>query len=333
MSAKIGRQVGFFGVSAHSEGYDASNSGSRKPVRVTKRKQTIKVVKSSDYEDRNKELFRKRDEVNERITAALASETLSNVQRRRLDRSLREVDDLTTDIYELNLGLVRAVVKKFTAHSSVDDALDYESAGVVGLMRAIDSYDPELGSFSSWAYKPIQREVLRAVRANEHRSLNGGDFERRPRILAAEKSLAEELGRPATLDEIAAEAEVTREQVRRVVFAPHTGSLNTVVSSDGAATEVGDLVANNESDISDVLSAAALVSSLSSNGIPLLGERELFVLVRRFGLDDEPTQNLSAIGATMGLSREAVRQIECKALARLQHPTILRRVLMMNEES
>ena len=329
MSYTTGATASTFEATQHS--HKGESAPSEVVVKTARMNGVRKVTKTSDYEAENKRLFTEREELRERLESTLESDTLTNVQRRRLDRARRRIDDLTTEIYELNYGLVRSVVRKFTAHSTAEDAADYESAGVVGLMRAIETYKTELGFFSSWAFKPVQREVLRAVRSNEHRSLNSGDFERRPRILAAEKHLTEELGRAPTLEEVAAEAEVTREQVRRILFAPHTGSLNTVVASDGAATEVGDLVADSEADVADRVSAVALVASLSTNGIPLLGERELFVLVRRFGLDDEPTQNLSAIGDAMGLSREAVRQIECKALARLQHPTVLRKVLMLSD--
>lgn len=306
---------------------DSGRAGSGETVTTARRKVARKVQKGQDFEQRNRELFRERAELKDQLESSLDKETLTNVQRRRTDRTRRQLDALTFDIYETNYGLVRSVVKKFTSHSSPEDAADYESAGVVGLMRAIETFDPEKGTFSAWAWKPIQREVLRAVRSNEFRSLNSGDFERRPRILNAERTLSEKFGRTPTVSEVAEEAGVTHEQARRVIFEPTTSSLNVVVSSDGAAAEVGDLVEADEADIADRMSASAFVSSLASHGISALSERELYVLTRRFGLDDEPAQNLSTIGEDMGLSREAVRQIECKALARLQHPAVLRKIL------
>jgi len=67
-------------------------------------------------------------------------------------------------IVDLNFGLVRNYAKRFTQNASHDDVQDFEGAGALGMMKAIDSYDPSRGPFASWAYKPILREVHRAVR-------------------------------------------------------------------------------------------------------------------------------------------------------------------------
>lgn len=92
-------------------------------------------------------------------------------------------------IVDANYGLLRKYVKLFTGSASREDAKDFEAAGRLGLMRAIDNYDPYRGSFAQWAFKPIQREVLRAVHSADHNNMNPGDFERRPEILRALKKL------------------------------------------------------------------------------------------------------------------------------------------------
>jgi DNA-directed RNA polymerase sigma subunit (sigma70/sigma32) len=68
------------------------------------------------------------------------------------------------------------------------------------------------------------------------------------------------------------------------------------------------------------------LSALKTYGLAALDPRELYVLVRRFGLDGEPEDKLADIGDTLGLSREAVRQIEAKAIAKIQHPMVLRKI-------
>lgn len=277
--------------------------------------------------ERNDELFAERADIQERIAELEAAEEPTTLQKRRLARAIRELDDVTAKIVDANYGLVRSYAKRFSAKASREDAADFESAAVVGLMRAIENYDPTLGKFSSWAFKPIMREVLRSVRETEFRTLNSGDFERRPDILKAHAALVEKFERTPTIDEVAEYASLSREQVRRVLDAPRIDSLNASLSSEDAS-ELGDLIPSLDGDFTEELTATAFVDALALHGIPALEERELFILTRRFGLDSEPAQNLSEVGQELGMSREAVRQIEAKAISRLQHPVILRKLML-----
>ena len=115
---------------------------------------------------------------------------------------------------------------------------------MLGLMRAIDSFDPSRGSFGHWAFKPIQREVLRAVRNADHPNVNMGDFERRPEILRAQRQLQGDDGRlQPTCVEVAAAAGASLEQVRRVVSPPRLESIDQPIGSEDGVT-VGDLDRN-----------------------------------------------------------------------------------------
>jgi RNA polymerase sigma factor (sigma-70 family) len=279
------------------------------------------------YQVRNTSLFERRNELKDEIDTLRAldeAEDLGRLEKRRLQRALRELNDVTYDIVQLNYGLVRSYSKIFMAKASRDDAEDFEAAAVVGLMRAIESFDPAKGKFGSWAYKPIQREVLRAVREAEFK-MNSGDFERRPEILRAYNMLLDQLERTPTSAEVAADTGFSLDQVRRVLEAPRFDSLSTMVGDDNN-TELGETLPADGPDIGDQVAANAMLAALEKYGLSSLDDRELFVLVRRFGLDGEPEQNLSAIGEELGLSREAVRQVESKALAKIQHPAILRQI-------
>jgi RNA polymerase primary sigma factor/RNA polymerase nonessential primary-like sigma factor len=287
------------------------------------------VAEVIDYNDRNTVLFTERNRVKADIVKATSvpERRRSAVQQRRIGRLMRELDDVTTQIVKFNYGLVRSYTKKFTSNSSREDSADFEASAVVGLMRAIDSFDPTKGRFGAWAYKPIQREVLRAVRDADFKSMNPGDFERRPDILRAVVKLqAGDDTKMPTNAAVAAEARVTVDQVRRVLEAPHLESIHQHVGDDGG-TELGDLIESDTTRVEGAVLSSMTLTALEDYGFRSLDERELFVLVRRFGLDSEPEQKLASIGDMLGLSREAVRQVESKALAKLMHPTVLRKIV------
>jgi RNA polymerase sigma factor (sigma-70 family) len=277
---------------------------------------------TAEWSDMNKRMFIERMEIKKRIGRLEDKNDPS--KRRELSRAKREYENLTMRIVDANYGLLRKYVKLFTGSATREDARDFEAAGRLGLMRAIDNYDPYRGSFAQWAFKPIQREVLRAVHSADHNNMNPGDFERRPEILRALKKLQgeNEEFRP-TEAQVAAEAGVTIEQVKRVLHAPRMDSLHTPVGdSDGAV--LSDLIEDKNSLIEDAVISSIGVETLTNYGLSALDAREYFVLSRRLGLDCEPEQRLSAIGDMLKLSREAVRQIEAKAIAKMSHPVLLR---------
>ncbi|HEY8482065.1 MAG TPA: sigma-70 family RNA polymerase sigma factor [Spirillospora sp.] len=280
---------------------------------------------SDEFRTRNDELFAKRMELQERLNVLRAradSGELDMVSEIALRRTEREFEDVTYEIMVANFGLVRRYVAMFTSKSS-EHGEDFESAGKVGLLWAIASYNPKRGPFASWAFKPIQREVLRAVRDADHPNLNPGDFEKRPAILAAERAYLEEAGPDAAPDyaEIARRAGVTEAQVRRVLDAPRLDSLHAPASGPGEE-EVGweDRLPDASLNIEDEVMLRFDLRALNSRGLPNLDARERYVLTRRFGLDGEPEQALRVIGERLGLSREGVRQIQQKALAKLMQP-------------
>lgn len=278
-----------------------------------------------EFRARNDELFTRRRELLERLEALREQgatgdmDAFTELALRRLER---EFENLTHEIMIANYGLVRRYVSMFTAKSS-EHTEDFESAAKVGLLWAISSYDPAKGPFSSWAFKPIQREVLRAVRDADHPNLNPGDFEKRPAILAAERAYLEEASSDAPLDyaAIAGLAGVTEAQVRRVLDAPRLDSLNASTGGQGE-DEVPweDRIPDPSQNIEDEVLYRFDLQSISRDGLPSLDSRERYVLTRRFGLDGEPEQSLRVIGDDLGLSREGVRQIQQKALAKLGRP-------------
>jgi RNA polymerase nonessential primary-like sigma factor len=275
------------------------------------------------YRDGNATLFRRRNELRAEWAEASAS---ADVSKRRLRKLRRQLDDVTAQIVDYNMGLVRSYTRRFGGVASAEDRQEFESAGLLGLMRAIDSYDADSGAFGQWAFKPIQREVLRSVRDVDHPNLNLGDFEKRPAILRAFRQLQgiDESYRPSD-EEVAAAAGVTVAQVRRVLAPAQLTSMHQQMTDDESG-ELGDTIPSDDPGTESVVISKLALVALQEFGLKALDPRELYVIVRRFGLDGEPPEKLAVIGESMALSREAVRQIEAKALAKLQHPIVLRKL-------
>ncbi|MFC5747740.1 sigma-70 family RNA polymerase sigma factor [Actinomadura rugatobispora] len=282
---------------------------------------------AKDFRARNDELFARRGELQERLAVLRAradADELDMLSELALRRAEREMEDLIHDILNVNFGLVRRYVAMFTSRSS-KHVEDFESAGKVGLLWAISSYDPARGPFAGWAFKPIQREVLRAVRDADHPNLNPGDFEKRPAILAAERAFLEEAGPDAPVDHaaVARRAGVTEAQVLRVLDAPRLDSLHTPAPGQGEDDAPWEeRLPDPSPGVEDEVLLRFDLRAITGHGLPSLDPRERFVLTRRFGLDGEPEQSLRVIGERLGLSREGVRQIQQKALAKLAEPLV-----------
>lgn len=275
----------------------------------------------------NVPLFGRRIALQAQLAEVDSVEEMSRAEARRVGRLRRQLEAMTELIVRFNWGMTRKYVRVFTSNTSKDSSDDFQGAAIVGLMAAIDTFDPSKGKFGSWAYKRIQGEVLRAVHAADFKSMNYGDFDRRPAILEAQRRLAGPNDeRTPSFEEIAAEVGCTVGLVKRVLAAPKLESLHVMVGHDGK-TELGSLIPDDDQAVDDQVIGAMDVSALTEFGLSVLDTREHFVLARRYGLDGEPVQCLSSIGKQLCLSREAVRQIESKAMARLLHPVTLARIV------
>ena len=170
------------------------------------------------------------------------------------------------------------------------------------------------------------RDTLRAVRAAEYSYVNVGDFEKRPDILKAREALRTDNAEyEPSYAEIANFAGVTVRQVERVLRAKEHESLSKPVGTESDMT-LGEFIEDTTVDVEEQVLYTMGLDSLDHYGLQTLEPRELFVLTRRFGLDGEPDQKLSKLGQILNLSREAVRQVEGRALAKLSHPSVLRKI-------
>jgi RNA polymerase primary sigma factor len=223
-------------------------------------------------------------------------------------------------LVQSNLRLVVALARRYVGRGMA--LLDLIQEGNVGLMRAVDRFDYRRGfKFSTYATWWIRQAISRAI-ADQGRTI------RMPvhvldtvnKLTRARREMAQVLGRAPTLDELAVELDLEPSRVAELSrIAQDTVSLETPVG-EGEDGTLGDLVEDADSvRPADVATFSSLQDSLAQ-ALEGLNERERQVLIMRFGLADGRLRTLEEVGAHFNVTRERIRQLETKALAKLRHP-------------
>jgi RNA polymerase primary sigma factor len=252
----------------------------------------------------------------------LAEEALSTGADPRDEEDLRTLAALGQGarqrMIQSNLRLVVATAKRYAGHGL--SLLDLVQEGNLGLMRAVTKFDHQRGfRFSTYAIWWIKQALSRAI-ADQGRTIRipahvSDDIQK---VLRRQHEMFQALGRPATFDELAGELDMKTEQVVHLLrWAAHTRSLHATTGEDDN-TELADLVADEAAHAAlDAVHEGLLRDDLAT-ALAGLDERERDILTMHFGLYDGQPRSLEELSASLGISRERVRQIEIRALAKLR---------------
>jgi RNA polymerase primary sigma factor len=274
-----------------------------------------------------------RDEIDGLRGMVLEDATALDGRVRRIERAFLEYEQAKRDLSGGNLRLVVSIAKKYRNRGL--PFLDIIQEGNTGLMRAVDKYEYKRGyKFSTYATWWIRQAITRAI-ADHARTIRVPVhmIETMSKLRTIQKHLLQELGREPTVEEIALRAKMPIEETRRVMkVSRHPISLDRPVG-ESEDSHFGDFIEDERQVSPDVSASSELLRQRINDVLRTLTYREREILKLRYGIGDGYTYTLEEVGRIFKVTRERVRQVENKAIRKLQHPVRRQRLQSFLDEN
>ena len=248
------------------------------------------------------------------------AESLDSAERRRLLRIVEDGQNAKSDLIQANLRLVVSIAKRYSGRGML--FLDLIQEGNLGLMRAVDKFDYTKGfKFSTYATWWIRQAITRSI-ADQARTIRipVHMVESMNRVLRTQRQMHQDLEREPSLEELAERCEMSVERVRDILrISQDPLSLDSPVGEE-EDSNLADFIQDASVDAPDDAAAKKMLIAAVDEALCELSEREQEIVRMRFGLDDGQARTLEEVGREFGVTRERVRQIEAKTLAKLRQP-------------